>query len=417
MKKLYKFTTIILVSIILVNALLSNIVFADDPLSSSGTDHSQVMNQDAVDRYGETGDVQGSTDADRLTQRPDGTQIRIDTSDPHFRNTFLKSEQGSYLGSQIANVIKMIPAFLQTIMTACVTETSTETNNSSSSDSKPKELFTIQNLLMGKYPLFNINVFDDHENGSATGAISKAIKENVTNWYSTIRTIAIISSLVVLIYVAIRMAISTTAGDDIKYKRMLLAWGTGFLLIFVLHYIAIFLIFVSEQLVNILCALAPKNQVPFEIAVVDRIFYAKVQGWDTVLESILYGMLVWYQAKFFFMYLKRVISNAFFILVSPLVTVTYAIDKSNDMKAQAFNSWLQEFITNIFIQPMHLLLFLVLVYTAGAIAELYPIIAIIMLMGLSQAESILKNLFKLKGASIDNIDAGTSLTGLIRIGK
>ena len=124
-------------------------------------------------------------------------------------------------------------------------------------------------------------------------------------------------------------------------------------------------------------------------------------------------MLVWYEAKFFFMYLKRVISNAFLILISPLVTVTYAIDKSNDCKAQAFNSWLEELITNIFIQPMHLLMFLVLLYSAGAIAKLYPIVAILFLFGIGKGEKILRGLFKLRGSSIEGIEDGTKFSSLI----
>ena len=404
MKKLYKFTSIILVSIILVNALLSNIVLADPIMDHASIDHSQIQTPEDVDKYGESGKAEGSSDAVRPVERPDGKKETVDISQAHDRDTNLQSEQGSFIASVIASIIKMIPRVLQILMSQVV-----------GADADSENLFTIQNLLTGKYELFDINIFNKNVSSDSSSDISKLLKENVASWYGTIKTIAIMASLVVLLYVAVRMAMSTTLDESVKYKKMLLSWGVGFVLIFVLHYIALFLITLSDQLVRMLASLAPSNQTPFEYSVMYRIFYADAQGWDTVLQAILYAMLVWYQAKFFYMYLKRVISNAFLILISPLVTVTYAIDKASDLKAQAFNSWLEELITNIFIQPMHLLMFLVLLYSAGAIAELYPIIAILFLLGLGKTEGIIRGLFKLKGSSISGIEEGTGFTSLLRV--
>ena len=45
--------------------------------------------------------------------------------------------------------------------------------------------------------------------------------------------------------------------------------------------------------------------------------------------------------------MKRSIKMAFLTLMAPLVTLTYAIDKMGDGKAQAFNSWLKELLENI----------------------------------------------------------------------
>lgn len=403
MKKLYKFTAIILVSIILVNALLSNVVLADPIMDQATIDHSQIQTPEDVDKYGESGKAEGSSDAVRPIKRPNKEDITVPISKTHDRDTNLQSEQSSFIASTIASVIKMIPRVVQVLMSQAVGVNAASEN-----------MFTIQNLLMGKYELFDINIFDKDIQAESSSDISKKVKENVALWYGTIRTIAIMASLVVLLYVGVRMAMSTTVDDRVKYKKMLLSWGVGFALIFVLHYIALFLITLSDQLVRMLASLAPKNQTPFEYAVMYRIFYAEAKGWDTVLQAILYAMLVWYQGKFFFIYLKRVISNAFLILISPLVTVTYAIDKASDLKAQAFNSWLEELITNIFIQPMHLLMFLILLYSAGAIAELYPIIAILFMFGLGKAEKLIRGLFRLKGSSIEGIDDGTGFAGLIK---
>ena len=62
---------------------------------------------------------------------------------------------------------------------------------------------------------------------------------------------------------------------------------------------------------------------------------------------------------------------------------------------------------------MHLILFLVLLYSAGAIAELYPIVAILFMFGIGKAEKVLRGLFKLKGSSIEGVNEGTSFTSLV----
>lgn len=412
MKKLYKYIIITLVSIILTNALLSNVVIADnkeDPfLSHTNTNHNEIMTGEDIDKYGESGQATGSSDEERDVGKvlPNGKDT-VDISKEHDRDTNPLSEVGDFIGSQLAILVKIIPRLLQGIMSDFVGATS------------KSDMFTIQNLLMGKYDLFDINIFVTSSStatatqGQSESNFNVVIKESVANWYGTIRTLAIILSLIILLYSGIRMAASTTVTDRVKYKKILTAWIVGFALIFVLHYIVLVLITVSNQLVKVLSALAPVETTQFEIAVLQRIEAAKASGWNLFLQAILYAMLVWYQAKFFFMYLKRVISNAFLILIAPLVTVTYAIDKSNDCKAQAFNAWLEEFITNTFIQPMHLILFLVLLYSAGAIAELYPIIAILFMFGIGKAEQVLRGLFKLRGSSIEGITEGTSFTSLV----
>lgn len=410
MKRLYKSLVTILVSIILTNALLSSVVFADekkDPfLSHSNTNYNEILTQNVIKKYGEEGTATGASEQDRPVSKSEDGRKTENVSDPHDRDTNLKSEQFAFVGTILASVVRIIPKTLQAIMSQCV-----------GTNSGTEELFTIENLLMDRYDLFDINIFntssDMNFKGQEESVFNKVIKESVALWYSSIRNFAIVLSLIALLYIAIRMAISTTVTDRVKYKKMLASWFIGFALIFILHYIAIIMITVSEQLVRLLSSIAPTDQQPFEYAVMYRMTYAEAKGWNSLIQAILYFMLVWYEAKFFFMYLKRVISNAFLILIAPLVTVTYAIDKASDHKAQAFNSWLNEMITNVFIQPLHLLLFLILLYSAGTIAELYPIVAILFLFGLDKAEKLLRGLLKLRGGTIEGIEEGMTFSGLV----
>ena len=111
----------------------------------------------------------------------------------------------------------------------------------------------------------------------------------------------------------------------------------------------------------------------------------------------MYWVLVFYQLKFFFLYLKRFLTVGFLIVIAPLITVTYSIDKAGDGKAQAFSSWIKEFLVNVFIQPLHAILYLLFMTVAYEIALVSPIIAIIFFAGLSRGEKIVKELLHIRG--------------------
>ena len=51
---------------------------------------------------------------------------------------------------------------------------------------------------------------------------------------------------------------------------------------------------------------------------------------------------------------------------------------------------MREFMVNVFIQPLHAMLYMVFMYSAGEIAKVAPIFAILFFMGLSRGEKICK---------------------------
>ena len=110
---------------------------------------------------------------------------------------------------------------------------------------------------------------------------------------------------------------------------------------------------------------------------------------------IVYCVLAFYQVKFFFMYLKRMLSVGFLIVISPLITITYSIDKAGDNQAQAYQRWMKEFLVSIFIQPLHALLFVVFMYSLYGIMERAPLLAIIFISALSRGERIVRTIFRM----------------------
>lgn len=262
------------------------------------------------------------------------------------------------------------------------------------------EFFTIGDLLTNKYPLFNINIFEETPSGP-NSELSNTIKDNVAIWYVTIRNIAAAACAVTLLYVGIRMAISTTAEDTAKYKKMLMSWVVGAILLFVIHYIILIMIKLNEIFVGFITNAVEQdtNITAMEEAMLTKIPQntAKAEGWGKLVYLVMNFVLLFYELKFFIMYLFRVLNIFIMTIISPLICVTYPIDAMGDGRAQGFNNWFRRIMMEILIQPIHLIIYLVFIYSAGEIANEAPLIGIIFIVALDYSERIVKNAFKIKG--------------------
>lgn len=268
--------------------------------------------------------------------------------------------------------------------------------------------FSILSLVLGYYDVFDIYYFDDVDEAYQSNVtFNNVLKEKVASIYSIMRSIALIFSVISLVYIGIRMAISTVSDDKAKYKKLLRSWLIGFVLIFILHYISIFILEVSKLIQQLIVQVSQNIEIKtdFEYNIINRIStnYTDAKGFSGFYSVIVFWMLVYYQVKFFIMYMYRSLEIAFLIIVAPLITVTYSIDKSVDGRSQVFNSWSRELISEIFLQNLHCIAYLVFVVSAGNIALKSPIIAIIFFASLSRVEKVVKNIFKIQGKSLKDI--------------
>lgn len=276
--------------------------------------------------------------------------------------------------------------------------------------------FTIDRAVFNRVPLFNVNYFDTEETytvGDTTitaNASNLAIKESISSVYFLCRILALAIGLLVLIYIGIRMAISTIASEQAKYKKMLISWVESVIIIFLMPYL-ISLVFSFGELLtdsfyeirnNLLGNTANGTNGTYDIfedtirsTTLDLVF--SLSGLQLTMWSIIYWCLLFAEMKFLWTYLKRFLMVGFLIIISPLITITYSIDKAGDGKAQAFSIWFKEFIVNVLIQPLHALIYLIFVLTANAIAASSPIVALAMLMAMGQVERMVKVIFDLRG--------------------
>ena len=276
---------------------------------------------------------------------------------------------------------------------------------------------TIQNIVFGNYYLLNANMFQDSEqlavankdgnemHGTRLAATMDSLKEIVSQWYYILKLISLVLGLLTLIYIGIRMAISTIATDQAKYKKMLIGWVQSIGIILILPYIMRGLVYLNEVLLDLLISirkgLIDSGQQSFEKNLIETIYikYYTTGGMELAGYTIAYIILLWAQFKFFMMYIKRVFAVAFLTIISPLITITYSMDKAGDGKAQAFSAWLQEYAINMLVQPLQAMIYLIFMFSANEIATTAPLVGIIFLLSLTRAERIIKTIFNMRNLS------------------
>lgn len=249
--------------------------------------------------------------------------------------------------------------------------------------SKAKPM-TPTDIFFNKYAILDVNFFEIENKSWIEAAISDDIilnlRKSVAIWYYTLRNIVVIVLLCVLIYVGIRMTLSTMAEDKSKYKQMLFDWICSLILIYVLQYIIIFTVEANNAIVYFLrqsmvvrTEIAGVDFVPGTYTSMDAIIGKMALqattgiGMGSFIAIVALAMIVFQTIAFFLAYMTRMLKVGFLIIISPMISATYSIDKISDGKAQALNSWLKEFVYTILIQPFHIILYMAFANTAMAL--------------------------------------------------
>ena len=338
------------------------------------------------------------------------------------------------------------------------------------------------------------------DSGKEEVSTAKTLQPIISKWYKTFRNIAIVALLSILVYIGIRITLSSVANDKAKYKQMLIDWIVALCLVFLMHYIMAFSISIVKKINNMLTSVkqedksteelkqkleknnpeayeevfrdsielflitsekneggedTSKVQNAYKILIEDHnsennqykeYFFtdtslaknatskgeAKVLVWpaNNSMEqarmrlqlkgkdgedrpirygyAIIYIVLILYTVIFSFTYLRRVVYMAFLTIIAPLVAITYPIDKINDGKAQAFDMWLKEYIFNLLIQPLHLLLYIILINSAMTFASKNIFYVVLALGFFVPAEKLLRRFFGFEKAQTPGIFAGAA---------
>lgn len=268
-----------------------------------------------------------------------------------------------------------------------------------------------------------------------------AIRNMVSQWYYIFRYFSIVAMLIILIYLGIKMAITSSASDKAQYKRMLMDWVVGFAIIFCIHYFMILVLNINTTCVNFIKDIADAKSREIALTkgvetcsnIVDGKPCYACEACKKVLESnsvglyetirtrayefrvgigtsgmVMYMVLVYYTIRFAIIYFKRFFTIMILTIIAPLVGLSYAFTKVKSGKAPIISKWAQEYCFNVLLQTIHALIYtifvtLALMLSTQSIAGF--ILAMIMLNFMIKADKIFRKIFKFSGSLLnDNAD-------------
>lgn len=310
----------------------------------------------------------------------------------------------------------------------------------------PEEIFA------NKVPLFDINFISpnttekEQQGQNNPTHIAVIMRDTIRSWYNALKLIAIVGLLSVLIYLGIRIMLSSVAQKKAEYKQRMWDWVVALIIVFFIHYMMSFILVMTDELTNlftdekgdtqsIIVDYSPGRDVLSFLEHGDASFKTNVIGlirfnincddfFKKMAYLVLYGMLIGQTFNFAKIYLTRVINMAFLTVVAPLIALTYPLDKAGDGQAQAFNMWWKEYLYNALIQPFHLLIYKLFVGTAAVVMMhgqdwqtdiVFAVFCIAIFRYIPKAEQLLKSLFGFGKASMGTVSgmgdiAKTALT-------
>ena len=349
-------------------------------------------------------------------------------------------------------------------------------------------------MFANEVPLLDVNFFSETRDGLKTDSDGNKYIETVTQtgqkikmkstaielrpviskWYFALRNLAIVALLSILVYIGIRILISSSADDKAKYKQRMMDWLVAMCLLFFMHYIMAFAVKLTEEITKAVNSMNEPYYITFGDSdsklkdykyeagsgdsegenifnvsdglgktLYDNNIITDYNGkyifmWPTNLTgkarielqleptedlteddiemrqfgyTVIYLALVMYTILFLFRYLKRVMMLAFLTIIAPLMAMTYPLDKLQDGSAQGFNTWLKEYIFNLLIQPVHLILYTVLIGASMDLVADNIVFALVALGFILQAEKILRKFFGFEKAS--TVAGGSALGGAL----
>lgn len=228
-------------------------------------------------------------------------------------------------------------------------------------------------------------------------ALMDLIKNLCASAFSIVRAIAMGFFVILFLVTAIRLAVSTTAADIAKFKALISDWAVGLVFTFIVKYIFLLLNAVLQLMMDAIwsarMALETSGNMSFEFVFYEDIWQTLGQagGMQFVGYGILYIFLIVVTIKFFIKYIMRVFKVLFLVVISPIVGVVHTLNKAGEKNgSDAIMKWISSYCMNLYIQPIHAIIYLIFMFSASEIAMNAPFLGVIFLWALERADKIIK---------------------------
>lgn len=294
-----------------------------------------------------------------------------------FTTVFPKQVNAGVLAS-VANMLYSLPKGILKLSNQIMCDDDHECNLEISEDGNDEIISYVspESIIKGKFILLDPNIFkkavvstgvgdytDEYYDSGNTELVKDKndLRASFAAWYVALRNFVLVGMACVLVYIGIRMVISSVSQDKAKYKSMIKDWFVAMCLVVFMHYIMVFTLNISSMITEAI-GTGGRNAVggliSKEINIIANVvqinkdenssLYAMMKGKDDEVYTdsegkqydmsdafahilILTGIVV-ITFMYLWKYANRFIKLVFLILISPIACLTYPIDKVGDRK-------------------------------------------------------------------------------------
>lgn len=266
----------------------------------------------------------------------------------------------------------------------------------------------IEDLIYNNVPFFDVDAFDvtleKYQNDQIKiekNSIMYKLREGIATWYFGFRNVAIVALLLILVYMGIRLAITSSSEKKADYKKMLVAWGTSVIIVFFIHYFMIFVLEGNNLLVNWCKDVNLKNSGGLSLYDTIRTRAYSLKLSEGLPATILYLVLIYYLIKYLAVYIRRYITVNVLTILAPVMAIKYALDYANTGRSGALSAWMYDYSLNVLLQALHSIIYTVLIIVAFELSKESIagfIFCLVVLNFVFKAEEIFMKIFKFNDA-------------------
>lgn len=231
-------------------------------------------------------------------------------------------------------------------------------------------------------------------------AATPVLKKIVNYWYGILKGIAITIYLAMLLYIGVRILLSSTGSSMQKYKEFLTSWVLGIVILAFFPYVMQLTVNINNSMVSMLDSDVVNldsdgDGKPDDVMTSIREIAGETKSIAlTFVYIIMLGQLI----VLIGIYYKRVFVIAFLITIFPVVATLYIWEKTSKGASPAFTNWTKEFVVLVLTQTFHAVIYTVLI--EGAFSAFRDsqnwLIFILSVTFLFKAEGIIRSIFDMK---------------------
>ena len=194
-------------------------------------------------------------------------------------------------------------------------------------EAKSGWMLTPDKIFMNKVPITNIEIFI---NGNVAEKTKLAgFVNSIASWYRVV--------FLILLYLSVRAILLSVAKDIADTKNMLFNWVKSVMILFLMSFIIFTVISLNSAFVSIITQSMINESGILENQVQQLVFGMLMPNFVRMIVSTVILLLLLVQTlSFLAVYVKRLITIGFYILIAPIISVSYALDIAGDRKSTKY---------------------------------------------------------------------------------